>query len=494
MKKIRYLIIGIAVALLIMGVGGFVFGQNMYFKNRWYPGTVINEFTVSAQTMEDTMDSIREYYDNYTLEILGRNNGRMVIEGSSIGYRMECSKELDSLFEKQHNDILLPWSISEELYIKEGISYNEDMLVKLINESELVCGSGDYEICSPVSAHIEYDKDKGAYTCVKETEGNVIVFSRFADIVKEALLKGKKQIDLTDEEEYPGVYESPEITDDNYQLTQELALRNNAALRFINWKMDDSTVETVAAEQISKWMKYNNGKISYDKKAIKIWLEKMCGKYNTLGKSRTIKSHTGKKITVSGGDYGWQLDYEKTYEQLMKALRKKIDVKKTDSYMEVQSKLHKKAITITLKPVYLNSAYKLSTGKKIKDWNTKNYIEVSLGEQMVYVFRKGKVVFSCKCISGLPGERHTSTGAYYIKEHRRNYTMVGEDYRTFVKCWVRITWTGIGFHPATWQPWSRWSKTLYMYKGSHGCINLMPLDAEKIYSMSQYKEAVFIHE
>ena len=71
--------------------------------------------------------------------------------------------------------------------------------------------------------------------------------------------------------------------------------------------------------------------------------------------------------------------------------------------------------------------------------------------------------------------------------------MTGADYSTPVTNWVRITWTGTGFHPATWQPWSIWTKDLYKTRGSHGCINLQPDDAKKIYDMVKYREAVFIH-
>lgn len=492
-KKKRYIITAIAAAVVIIGACGIVTGQNMYYGNRWYPNTSINEYNVSAKTKGESYEVIQEHFEDYSLEINGRNNGSMVIEGSTIGYGPDCREELYGLFEEQHKKILFPWSRPHELNINAEVSYDEDTLDKLVNESELVCGSSSYKINNPVSAYIKYDEDKCMYTCIKEDEGNVIVPARLKEIIKEALSEGKTQVDLADESVCAGVYEAPDVRSDDEQLTKEMSMRNNAVVRFISWKMDADTTETVSADRISSWIEYDNGRITYDKKSIKAWAKKLCDKYYTLGKSRTIKTRGGKKVAVSGGDYGWQLDYEKTYEQLMQALKKEIDADKTEAYIASPDKSGKKALTISLKPIYLNSAYKLSTGKNVKDWDTKNYIEVSLSEQKVYVIRNGKTAFSCKCISGLPGPRQTTTGVYYLKEHRRNYTMVGEDYRTFVKCWVRITWTGIGFHPATWQPWGRWSRTLYMQKGSHGCINLTPADAEKIYSMSRYKEAVFIH-
>ena len=69
----------------------------------------------------------------------------------------------------------------------------------------------------------------------------------------------------------------------------------------------------------------------------------------------------------------------------------------------------------------------------------------------------------------------------------------GENYETPVDSWVRITWSGTGFHAAPWQSWSSWTKDYYKVRGSHGCLNLEPSIAKKIYDMVKYREAVFIH-
>ena len=105
-----------------------------------------------------------------------------------------------------------------------------------------------------------------------------------------------------------------------------------------------------------------------------------------------------------------------------------------------------------------------------------------------------KSAFKCRTISGKPvKDRQTRTGAYFIKEHQTHRILRGDNYATPVNNWVRIMWTGTGFHGAPWQPWSRWSKTLYKSRGSHGCLNLSPSDSKKIYDLTKYREMVFIH-
>ena len=60
-------------------------------------------------------------------------------------------------------------------------------------------------------------------------------------------------------------------------------------------------------------------------------------------------------------------------------------------------------------------------------------------------------------------------------------TLVGDDYRTEVKYWMALTYSGVGIHDSTWRSDSEYGGTTYQGNGSHGCINT-PYDiAEKIY-------------
>ena len=65
------------------------------------------------------------------------------------------------------------------------------------------------------------------------------------------------------------------------------------------------------------------------------------------------------------------------------------------------------------------------------------------------------------------------------------------EYETPVKYWMRVTYSGVGFHDATWQ--SSFGGNVYTYRGSHGCIN-MPLDqAASLYGMLSMGTPVIIH-
>ena len=105
-------------------------------------------------------------------------------------------------------------------------------------------------------------------------------------------------------------------------------------------------------------------------------------------------------------------------------------------------------------------------------------------------------------VTGQPiPERITPEGTYSILEKGRNQVLVGSidpstgepSYRTPVSYWMRVTWSGIGLHDATWQPAFGGTLNQIPGRGSHGCIN-MPLDqAAALYDMLEMGTPVVIH-
>lgn len=485
---------GIVLGIILAGINGIILFCMIYYSDRWYPGTTVNGLEVSGQTMEESKRYLLDEYQDYALTVTGREGVSLTIYAYDINYTAYAGDDWEKTYTNQHEKSGFPLAGEKNYTVKLDVTYDEEALEGLVAGSELINGSEEHPIVKPMSAYVVYNAEKGQYVCGKEIMGNLLNQEVFLEVVKDALETGKTEIDIRDSELYKDVYQAPGVTSEDEELQNELFLCNNAALRYIRWDMGDGITEEITPEQITRWIIYKKGKVTYDNEGVASWVKRFCHKYQTVGKDRMIQSHTGKKVKITGGDYGWQTDYDRTLKQVKKALTKNIKRSFTEAYMENPSEENKKALTIKKDPIYLNTAHQRNQDDPSKDWDSKNYTEISLTEQMVYVFRKGKVAFSCRCITGLPTkDRTTRTGAYYVKEHRPEYTMTGDDYRTHVKHWVRITWTGTGFHPATWQPWSRWTNTLYKSKGSHGCINLSPGDAEKIYNMVKYREAVFIH-
>ena len=492
-------IMGITAAVAIIIVGGTMLYFNIYYNNRWYKNTYINDVDVSGQTLEESKKTILSKLEGYGLTISGRDEGKLTISGNDIDFELKINKEFDELFDNAHDSSPL-FSGKNELTVNYDVDYDEEKLEKLVKKSDMVSGSEDYEIVKPKSAYVKYSSEKLQYECQKEVMGNTIIKSALLAGVKDALSKGETTLDINDTAEKPSshvvkdIYKAPKVTSDSPELQKQLAACNSTALRFVVWNMGKGVTEQITPKEISSWIRYREGKVKYDWDAVSDWVEEFCKKYKTVGIDRKVKMHNGKTVTVKGGDYGWQIDYEKTLKQAKKALQADVDKQAIEAYIQNPSEENKAALTSRRKVQYANTAYRKDYEDFQYDWDPKNYIEISLSKQKVYVIRDGKVKFSCRTISGRPTpERATKKGAYFIKEHDRFRILKGDDYRTPVNNWVRITWSGTGFHSATWQPWSRWTKDFYKTRGSHGCLNLSMEDSEKIYKLAQYREAVFIY-
>lgn len=483
---IGFVISGVALVALLLGAVCVFFIRSRYYKNRWYPGTTVNTMSVAGCTLDDSREKLKEYFRDYTLTVKGRDHASFVIFGSEIDYQVKPDDSWNQAFETQHRESVGFFSKEESFDGGLNVSYDTKALETLLLGSPLVQGNEQYSIKKPVSAYARYNETTGQYECVEEQAGNTVKTDELLAEVEKALGQGEQTLDLTDGTRCPDVYKKPAVTSDSRKLQKEIRAMNQAVNRQIRWKMDKDHIETITPGQIAKWISFKDGAVVYKTNQLKSWVSKFCRKYCTVGKPRKFMTHTGKKVSLSGGDYGWQISEKETLKQLQKSLKKDMGTASGEDAGSPQ--------TIDNKPVYLTVAHKLDFEGKIEDWDPENYVEVSLKDQMVYVFRDGKVAYSCRCISGLPKDgRDTRTGVYYIKEHRTNYTMVGEDYRVFTKYWMRVTWTGTGLHASAGQPWHRWTKTLYQTHGSHGCINLPPGDAEKLYYMLKYREAVFMY-
>ncbi len=487
-SKRNIIIASIVLIILAISIGILIF-YNLS-KDVWYNNTTIMGEDVSGMTLAESEQKLITKCNAYKLGVAGRDGLSMSIEKDDIDYEADIKESLTQLFNSQHSHFPTVFS-KNEYDLHYNISYDEDKLIDLIEESDLVNGTKNIKLQKPIPARMAFDKDKECFVYNEEVPGNIIIKDALCEVVKSSMENGDAALNI-DDEKYDEVYKEPAEGAEEDDVEIKARALNNVVVRFIKLKITKGVKEVITPKLIKKWVEYKNGDVKIKDIKISKWVSKICKKYNTVGKTRKVKIHTGKKIKVAGGDYGWQIDSINLPKTIKKYLKKKLPAENIESYIEDKS--GKKGITIKEKMPMLTTAFKWSEGDKVEDWNPKNYTEISIADQMVYVFRKGKVKFKCRCITGLPvGDRATKTGTYYVKEHLLEHTMVGADYRTFTKYFVRITWSGTAFHPATWQPWYRWSKTFYRSRGSHGCINLPPNDAVTIYYLVKSGEAVFIH-
>lgn len=211
--------------------------------------------------------------------------------------------------------------------------------------------------------------------------------------------------------------------------------------KYLGWSV--SYTKGVSTPDMKDYVKIGN-KVKVDYSFIDKVIEKLQKKYDTFGDPVKFKTHGGTKITLQTPDSMWG---------------DKIDVKKEKAFLK--ESLKSGEVIRDRVPEYEQQTGKLGN----------NYIEVSINQQMVWYVRNGKVKMSSPCVTGTKGSHNTPRGVYYILEKRpQGKWLTGDDYRTWVNRWLRVTWTGIGLHDANWR--GSFGGSIYTYSGSHGCINL----------------------
>ena len=124
-------------------------------------------------------------------------------------------------------------------------------------------------------------------------------------------------------------------------------------------------------------------------------------------------------------------------------------------------------------------------------------VEVSIGEQAVYLYRGEELIMSTPCVTGkVSAGTITHTGDFTIQAKVRDKTLKGKnvdgtEYASFVHFWMPFN-GGEGLHDASWR--SNFGGTIYQYGGSHGCVNLPTAAAQTIWDNIYVGTPVYVHD
>ena len=126
------------------------------------------------------------------------------------------------------------------------------------------------------------------------------------------------------------------------------------------------------------------------------------------------------------------------------------------------------------------------------------YIEVDIEAQHVWYYEDHELRFESDCVTGKDSDpsRRTPKGVYDIYNKEKNRTLRGEvdasgrpSYESFVNFWMPF-YEGCGLHDASWR--GSFGGSIYLYDGSHGCVNLPYWAAESLYNMVEVGTPVIV--
>lgn len=454
-KALLYGGIAVAVPLLLI-----YFFMAFYYKSHFYQNTSINGVSVSNMTEAQAEAAINEKVESYVLAIKERNDLTEKIYGEDIGLNTVYDEKLSDRLKTQ-NPYTWPLALlqSHDITMRAALLYNEELFKEYFEG--LKSFAADYDI-APTDAHIS-DYGENGYVIVPENQGSKVNAEKMYEAVKKAILSLEPELNL----EEAGVYEKPVIYSDNAELAKALSKMNKMAGSRITYQFGDVT-EVLDGKKISQWLSVDDKmRVNLDENGVKDYVDYIGKNYNTFGKVRTFKTTYGDVIQVKGGDYGWWLDRA---------------TEKTDLV-----KLIKKGQQIERKPVYFQTAQQYGADD-IGD----TYVEVNLTAQHLFFYKEGKLVLESDFVSGnLARNFGTPVGTYPVQYKENDATLNGEDYSTPVKYWMPFN-RNIGFHDASWR--YSFGGRIYMTSGSHGCINMPPSNAKKMFENIKRGVAVIVYE
>jgi len=444
-------------------------GLSIFFMFHFLPNTRINSVDCSYKDTAAVSSIVESQVDSYQLTLEERDGRTEDITGSAIGLTYVEDDKIPSLLDGQN-----PWTWPAAFFqdpnsstLHATVRFDDDKLKKAIDALGCMDTS---KMVAPVDAYAEYDTTKNAYAPHPEVLGTTIDTSVIYDAIESAVTATQDSLDLSD----GGCYVAPAITTTTQSLLDKIDLYNRYCCFCITYTFG-STNEVLDANTAINWFSTNaDGTMSFDDDAMVAWLSDFGSRHDTVGTTRTFTSMNGNSCTVTGGTYGWSVDEDAEADAIRDAI--------TNHTVE------------TREPIWEQTAAAFSA----QDWGT-SYIELDLTNQHMYLVQDGKVTFQADVVTGLPTPaKHTPEGVWDILEMKSPNTLVGEiqsngepEYRTPVAYWMRMTWSGVGFHDATWQP--SFGGDAYTYRGSHGCINMAYSDAATLYSMISVGLPVISH-
>lgn len=467
-KKIKFtigkkakIIIGAVVAVIAV----IYFGITAYFSNRFLFGTTVNGVDCSGKTISEVEEIMKGKVADYVLTLEESDGATEQIKGSDISIQYNSVDTIQDTLEKQ-NAFAWITSLFKESNIeaKIDLTYDEEKLNEMI--SNLDCMKEENQVAS-VSATPVYTN--GKFEIQEETYGTVVDQEKFGQVIRDNIGLMADMINLTEEK----CYLLPKFTKDSEEVTAAQEAMNKCLETKITYSLGGVTV-TLDASTISTWLSVDDDmNMVISSEGLNEFITTLANKYNTSARTDKITTPTGKTATVKGATVGRSIGKDSEKEKLTEEI---------------------KAGTVTTRePIIAQQA----TPEGQYAWGT-TYIEVDLTTQHMWYISNGSVALSTDVVTGKPPANSTPSGVYSILEKKRDKVLRGDKqengewgYETPVSYWMRVTWSGIGFHDATWQ--SSFGGSRYLTNGSHGCINMPAGKAAELYSLISVGCPVIIH-
>lgn len=455
-----FIVLGLILTFVVLGLGVLYVTDCVRIRKQFGSNIWINDHRMAGKTPEQAAEEFHKEITSHVIHL--KENEEEIWKGTleDAGYFVEQKKltaSLEKLLSKQKAN--LPFlKEKQEFRVPLNIQLKEEKFQQAI--SGTVIGGERQE---PVNAYVEFDSDKQEFVIIPEVKGTLISDTDLQNYVKKELEKSFEEQEYS-EKIYitldDSCYVQPEVTTLDESLNEELNTLNGELERYRNTSVTylfGDTKEVITGEMICSWLKVENKEVILEEEPVKQFISDLAAKYNTMYRDRYFTTTAGEKIKLEHNEYGYLINTEEEFKKV---------------YQELQS-----GEKIEREPVYTKTGYQ----RQGEDDLAGSYIEVSLDQQHLWLYKDGKLITETDIVSGMPTEkRETFRGIWPIHLKASPYKLSSQEYgySVEVQYWMPFVY-GQGLHDAGWR--NSFGGEIYKTDGSHGCINLPPQQAKIIY-------------
>lgn len=430
----------------------FYLSVSLFYVNHFSCNMFVNGIRLTGENISGANKLLNDNEDNgYTLVItkdgeeVGRINDRDI--NSSYDYT-------ESLSRIKSDDTSLLWFPNmagvRRYDILPNISYDEELAVNAILALDFVSNIPDRP--EPV---FEIVKNSGGLYELNDNHGELKDKEKLVNHIMDAIKGGRTHLELngldysfnagyTEEElEQKKIFETVDI----YQHSEVELIDKGAVYDITGADIADLLV----TDSDGAFVTGTSGKPLLSDEKINDIVLKITESFNSKESVIYWDKYAGGTVSLNAGRYGRTVDEEKTAELI------RASIESGTGYNG--------------EPVYTDD----TADNEIGD----TYVEVDMTRQHLYFIKNGSLVLHSDVVTGNTSRKNgtpqTIEPIYFMQKNR---VLVGDNYRTPVKFWMAFH-NHVGLHDADWR--AKFGGEIYKTNGSHGCVNLPPEFAAKLY-------------
>ncbi len=506
-RKTGRIILRILLRLLLLLIIFAIFGAAIWYvarthtyEDRFIEGTLINGNDVGGMTPDEIEASLTAEVPSFSVSVRFKDGAEETVTSEDLDYHYVVDDQVDRLFAAQNP---FTW-IRQYLSHGEATSYSV-FYPMTYDETKLrswLVGLPELQpdaMTAPTDAEMTYAD--GEWKVIPEDDGYkfdaAAVIEDTVRDVKEAYGDGMPAKDgsSVSREVTDDYFEKAKIRSDDETLVSESARLNALTAANITYHLPSGEDRVINRDVLKEWLVERDGKLVKNPdiwaKNIRKFVEQMAEDVDTVDKPHKFKTWDGEEVMLpSEGYYGWRMDPEAEIEELTELI---------NNGKTVEDK----------KPVWIKEeAAPYEDNYGFGD----SYVEIDISDQRLFIYIDGEVKLDTYVVTGLPnGKRDTPLGAFFVYDKQRNKVLRGErqvgvvpgmvdengkpislyEYEIPVQYWARVTDSGVGMHDL---PRGAYGGNIYLYDGSHGCINMSMSAAAQMYDLTYENMPIAIHE